>query len=181
MFLIHSLTDCKWPICMREISIFDLSLSWMKSLSAEAAAVMLIAIDATLWLRNNNWWYAAHVATFKCCSLQRPVSRSDAGARTHSTLAVCIARVQVRSRRLSAATALSRWVSPTSSLSPLPPSSSFRWSSVRWCAHGEKKWAVCSRGSNTLCQPAVPAVSAEIRLFCWCPHCVAVNCQPQHP
>lgn len=74
MFLIHALTGCKWPICMKEISIFDLSVFWMKSLSTEVMEIILIVIDATPWLPNNNRWYAAHIVTFTCCSPRRLVS-----------------------------------------------------------------------------------------------------------
>lgn len=50
----HDVTDCKLPICEKEISIFDLPVFWMESLSTEVMEIMLIVIDATPWLPNNN-------------------------------------------------------------------------------------------------------------------------------
>lgn len=134
IFLIQSLTDCKWPICMKEISIFDLSVSWMKSLSTEVMAIMLIAIDATPWLPNNNRWYAAHIITFTCCSPHRLVSAVTPGL-SGSTLTICTLGVWVRGGEClqGAITALARRVpsqpchveSFPLRLFPLPPSSFF--------------------------------------------------------
>lgn len=67
--------NCKWPIWMKETSIFDSLLFWMKSLLSEFMEIMVIIIDAFLWLLNNYLRYAAHIiATFTCCSLHQLVS-----------------------------------------------------------------------------------------------------------
>lgn len=126
MFLIQSLTDCKWPICMKEISIFDLSVFWMKSLSTEVMAIMLIAIDATPWLPNNNRWYAAHIITFTCCSPHRLVSAVTPGL-SGSGLAICTIGVRVgRGRRGRASAGCYRSsVAALSRRIPLSPSSFF--------------------------------------------------------
>lgn len=50
----------------------------MKSLGTEIMAIMLITIDATLWLPKKNQWCAAHIITFTC----QPTHRLVSGAMT---------------------------------------------------------------------------------------------------
>lgn len=147
MFLIQSLTDCKWPICMKEISIFDLSVFWMKSLSTEVMAIMLIAIDATPWLPNNNRWYAAHIITFTCCSPHRLVSAVTPGL-SGSGLAICTVGVWVgRGRRGQVSAGCYRSSGSVDALSrriplfPISPSSFFF--PVRWIAYKQTQ-TVCA-------------------------------------
>lgn len=126
------LADCKWPICMKETNIFDLSLFWMKSLRSEVMEITLIVIDAIPWLPNNYRWYAAHIIAFTCCSLYQLVNGGavmpglSGSALTSCTLGSLRARwmerlqgaVTALTRRAPIA-ALSRWLGRASSLFPL--------------------------------------------------------------
>lgn len=148
MFLIQSLTDCKWSLCKTEISIFDLSVFWMKSLSTEVMEIMLIVIDATPWLPNNYRWYAAHIITFTCCSLHQLVSDGAVmpGLSGSSlSLPAHLGSMREGTERLHSAItglaqsapsqALSRRVSRTRP----PPLSLCLPFSVRWCSQQKEK------------------------------------------
>lgn len=157
--------------------MFDLSVFGMKPLSTEVMEIMLIVIDAILWLLYNYHRCAAHiVSTFTCCSLHQLVcdvvqswACQDQPSHHLQTLEKGSGGGVFTGSHHSfgpknTIKALSCRLSTASSLFSIHLSFFFPFLFlVRWCPLW-KSPTVCIQNLNAFCQLAVPAVTVEIHL-----------------